>query len=50
MVKCMEWVLIVWIFHISLRYLGVMGYDNWDGLSYYFGYEPYTTAQPVFHT
>lgn len=43
-------ILIVWFFHISLRYPGVMGYDNWDELSYYFGYETYTTAQPVFHT
>lgn len=39
-----------WLVHILLRYPGTMSYDNWDQLSYYFGYFAYTTAQPVFHT
>lgn len=43
-------IMLVFIFHILLRYPGVMGYDNWDELGYYFGYDTYTTAQPVFHT
>lgn len=43
-------IMAIWFFHILLRYPGVMGYDNWNELAYYFGYKTYTTAQPVFHT
>lgn len=39
-----------WLPHLILRYPGVMSYDNYNQLSYYFGVVPYTTAQPIFHT
>lgn len=39
-----------WLIHILLRYPGVMSYDNWNQLAYYFGYKDFTTAQPLFHT
>ncbi len=43
-------IMMSWLFHLLLRYPGVMSYDNWNQLAYYFGYREYTTAQPVFHT
>lgn len=43
-------IMLCWTVHIVLRYPGVMGYDNWDELGQFFGYEAYTTAQPIFHT
>lgn len=46
------WVIImgVWLIHLILRYPGTMSYDNARQLSYYFGYDTFTTAQPIFHT
>lgn len=46
------WALIMgcWLVHLILRYPGTMSYDNWDQLSYYYGFVQYTTAQPIFHT
>lgn len=46
------WIVImgVWLVHLILRYPGTMSYDNARQLSYYFGYDTFTTAQPVFHT
>lgn len=43
-------IMLSWLLHLVLRYPGVMSYDNWNQLAYYFGYRKYTTAQPVFHT
>lgn len=40
----------VWFIHLILRYPGAMSYDNWAQLRYYYGFETYTTAQPIFHT
>ena len=40
----------VWLIHLILRYPGAMSYDNWAQLRYYYGFETYTTAQPIFHT
>ena len=47
-----SWVVImgIWMMHLILRYPGTMSYDNARELSYYFGYDTFTTAQPVFHT
>lgn len=46
------WIVImgIWMVHLILRYPGTMSYDNARELSYYFGYDTFTTAQPVFHT
>lgn len=43
-------IMLSWLLHLVLRYPGIMSYDNWNQLAYYFGYREYTTAQPVFHT
>lgn len=46
------WIIIFssWLIHMLLRYPGIMSYDNYNQLAYYFGYKPFTTAQPIFHT
>lgn len=46
------WIMIYasWLIHIILRYPGIMSYDNYNQLAYYFKYQPFTTAQPIFHT
>ena len=41
---------LVWLVHLILRYPGAMSFDNWAQLRYYYGFETYTTAQPIFHT
>lgn len=41
---------LVWLVHLILRYPGAMSFDNWAQLRYYYGFEMYTTAQPIFHT
>ena len=48
----LPWMVImgVWLIHLILRYPGTMSYDNARQLSYYFGYDTFTTAQPIFHT
>lgn len=43
-------IILCWLPHILLRYPGTMSYDNWNQLSYYFGYQAYSDAQPIFHT
>lgn len=43
-------IILCWLPHILLRYPGTMSYDNWNELSYYFGYQAYSDAQPLFHT
>lgn len=43
-------ILVMWLPHLLLRYPGAMSYDNYAQLVYYYGYETFTTAQPVFHT
>ncbi len=40
----------IWLIHILLRYPGTMSYDNWNQLSFFFGYQAYSDWQPVFHT
>ncbi len=48
---CPWWsIFLLWIPHIIMRYPGAMSYDNYNQLAYYLGYEPFSTAQPVFHT
>ena len=42
--------MLAWLVHLILRYPGAMSYDNWAQLRYYYGFETYTTAQPIFHT
>ena len=46
------WIVImgIWLVHLILRYPGTMSYDNARELSFYFGYDTFTTAQPIFHT
>lgn len=48
----MTWgiLMLIWLVHLILRYPGAMSYDNWAQLRYYYGFERYTTAQPIFHT
>lgn len=43
-------IMVMWLPHLIMRYPGAMSYDNWDQVTYYFGLEPFTTAQPIFHT
>lgn len=47
-----QWAVImgIWLIHLILRYPGIMSYDNAQQLEFYFGYETFTTAQPIFHT
>lgn len=47
-----QWAVImgIWLIHLILRYPGIMSYDNALQLEFYFGYEAFTTAQPIFHT
>ncbi len=48
---CPWWsIFLLWIPHLIMRYPGAMSYDNYNQLAYYLGYEPFSTAQPVFHT
>lgn len=47
---CWIIIFISWFIHIILRYPGTMSYDNYNQLAYYFNYQTFTTAQPIFHT
>lgn len=39
-----------WLIQMLLRFPGIMSYDNRDELAYFFGYQPFSSIQPVFHT
>ncbi len=41
---------ILWIPHLILRYPAAMGSDDWNQLQFYFGEQPYSAWQPIFHT
>lgn len=39
-----------WSIHIICRYPGAMSYDNYNQLTYFFGYRPFSDSQPLVHT
>ncbi len=41
---------ILWIPHLILRYPAALGSDDWNQLQFYFGQNPYSAWQPIFHT
>lgn len=47
---CWGMIMGIWLVHILIRYPGTMSYDNWNQLSFFFGYQAYSDWQPIFHT
>lgn len=46
----LAFIMLMWLPHLIFRYPGALSTDNWNQLNDYFGWQQFSTAQPIIHT